>query len=98
MLVSSSVTSRRLTLDWAASTDNVAVTSYEVLKDGVVVATTTSSGRTHSETALSSNTRFVFTVRAKDAAGNVSAQSAGLAITTSCTGRNLVLVMWLGWR
>jgi chitodextrinase len=80
-LSSSNVTSSQISLTWAASTDNVGVTGYRVYRNGSLVATTTATN--HTSTGLSSNTSYVFTVAAFDAAANSSAQSNPLAVTTS---------------
>ncbi|MGC5028479.1 cellulase family glycosylhydrolase [Micromonospora sp. DT229] len=79
------VTATAATLSWAASTDNVGVTSYEVLRTtsgsggaGVV----TVSGTSYRATNLTASTSYTFTVRARDAAGNVSAASPPLTLTT----------------
>jgi chitinase len=67
------VTTSSVSLAWNASTDNVGVTRYDVLRDGAVVG---GGGATSfTVTGLVSDTSFTFTVRAKDAAGNVSAAS-----------------------
>jgi GH18 family chitinase/chitodextrinase len=76
-------------LAWNASTDNVAVTGYEVFRGGVSVGTTTSTAFT--VTGLTANTGYSFTVKAKDAAGNVSAASAALTVTTGTTATNIAL-------
>jgi len=68
------------TLEWTAATDDVRVTLYEVSRDGVVVGTT--SGASRNITGLVPATSYTFTVRARDAAGNWSAPSAPLAVTT----------------
>ncbi|MBB2947515.1 aryl-phospho-beta-D-glucosidase BglC (GH1 family)/chitodextrinase [Actinoplanes lutulentus] len=81
---SSSITSTGVTLTWAASTDNVGVTSYDVLRGGSVVATV--SGTTYNATGLTANTAYSFTVRARDAAGNVSAASTARSVTTAASG------------
>ncbi|MWC29605.1 fibronectin type III domain-containing protein [Paenibacillus sp. MMS18-CY102] len=78
-------TSNSISLSWTASTDNVGVTGYEVLKGGAVIATVT--GTSFTDTGLNANTAYTYAVRAKDAAGNVSANSSSLTITTS-TGSN----------
>nr|WP_229070179.1 cellulase family glycosylhydrolase [Actinoplanes sp. DH11] len=78
------VTATGLTLTWAASTDNVGVTSYDVLRNGTVVATI--SGTSHSVTGLTAATAYTFSVRARDAAGNVSAASAARSVTTGTGG------------
>jgi endoglucanase len=78
------VTATGATLTWAASTDNVGVTAYDVLRGGSVVATV--SGTTYNATGLTASTAYTFSVRARDAAGNVSAASAGRTVTTTAGG------------
>src|SRR5688572_27572124 len=80
-LASSSVTSTSFTLSWTASTDNVGVTGYEVFRGGVSIGTPTTTS--FNVTGLSASTTYAMTVRARDAAGNWSAQSAALNVTTS---------------
>jgi chitodextrinase len=75
------VTSTSVTLTWGASTDNVGVTGYEVFKDGVTYATP--SGVSQSITGLAASTTYSMTVRARDAAGNWSAESTALNVTTA---------------
>lgn len=71
------------TLTWNASLDNVVVTSYDVYRDGVFV--TSVVGTAAGITNLSAFRTYAMTVRAKDAAGNVSAASAILNVTTPDT-------------
>jgi chitodextrinase len=84
-LAANNVTSNGLTLTWTASTDNVGVTAYQVYQGNTLLndnVTTTS----FDVTGLSCNTAYSFTVKAKDAAGNVSASSNALSVrTTTCT-------------
>jgi chitinase len=80
-LRSTAVASTSATLAWNASTDNVAVTGYDVYKDGVFVATAT--GTTYTATGLAEGATFTFTVKAKDAAGNSSAASNSVSVVTS---------------
>ncbi len=83
-LSSANITQNSFTLNWAASTDNVAVTGYEVFRDGVSVGISATTSMTVN--ALTCNTSSIFTVRARDGSGNVSAASAGLSvITASCS-------------
>ena len=77
------VTGTGLTLNWPASTDTggSGLAGYDVYRDGVLigspaVATWTVSG-------LTPATGYEFTVAARDAAGNRSARSAALAVTTT---------------
>ncbi|MFB9327118.1 sugar-binding protein [Paenibacillus aurantiacus] len=67
-------------LSWQASTDNVGVTQYEVYNGSALAGTATSTSYT--ATGLAANSAYTFTVKAKDAAGNLSGASAPLAVTT----------------
>ncbi|MBT1708422.1 discoidin domain-containing protein [Fulvivirgaceae bacterium PWU5] len=88
-LRSTTTSATSVALAWNASTDNVAVTSYEVFRGGVSVGTTASTAFT--ATGLTANTSYSFTVKAKDAAGNVSAASAALTVTTGTMATNIAL-------
>ena len=79
-LASNNIIQTSFTLTWTASTDNVGVTSYEVFRDGVSIGTPTAT--TFNVTGLIASTSYSMTVRARDAAGNFSAQSAPLSVTT----------------
>lgn len=80
-LASSNITSSSFTLTWTASTDNVGVASYEVFRNGTSVGTSTTTSK--SVTGLTASTTYSMTVKAKDAAGNVSAASSALNVTTT---------------
>lgn len=77
-------TGTSVSLSWTASTDNTGVTGYNVYRDGVQVGSSTTTSYT--DTGLSASTAYSYTVKAKDAAGNVSAASAALSATTSAGG------------
>ncbi len=77
----SGTTTTTTNLSWSGATDNVAVTGYDVYKGGVFLASTTSA-TTYSVTGLTASTTYTFTVRAKDAAGNVSTDSNTVSVTT----------------
>src|SRR5947208_15241016 len=79
-LASSNVTSSSVTLSWSASTDNVGVTGYDVLRGGAVIGSATSTSFT--DNSVQSSTTYSYTVRAKDAAGNLAAQSSPLSAPT----------------
>src|SRR5204863_261105 len=70
-------------LSWSASTDNVGVTGYIVRRNGVQVATPTTTG--FADTGLSAATTYSYTVAARDAAGNTSANSASASLTIADT-------------
>jgi chitodextrinase len=89
-LRSTSVTSDSVSLEWNAATDNIGVSDYQVLQSGSVVATVTNTSA--SVTGLSPNTSYQFSVRARDAAGNTSAASSQISVTTSSSGGTAVNV------
>jgi hypothetical protein len=74
------LSSSQVTLSWSAATDNVGVTGYRVYRNGTLVASPATTSV--SITGLSASTQYSFTVSAVDAAGNASAQSAPLSVTT----------------
>ncbi len=79
-LAASGTTQTTTSLSWSGATDNVAVTGYDVYKDGVLLGSTASS--TYSVSGLSASTTYAFTVKAKDAAGNASVASNSVSVTT----------------
>jgi chitodextrinase len=79
-LTAAAVSSSRINLSWNASTDNVGVAGYKVLRGGVQIATT--SALTYADTALSPSTAYSYTVAAYGTAGNTSAPSSTASATT----------------
>ncbi|MDC0708902.1 cellulose binding domain-containing protein [Stigmatella sp. ncwal1] len=75
-----------VSLAWSASTDNVAVTGYDVYRGALRVATLPSSMLSYKDTGLSANTTYKYTVYARDAAGNVSEVSNTVSATTQSSG------------
>ncbi|MGB6083437.1 S8 family serine peptidase [Moheibacter sp.] len=88
-LAASNVAQTSLTLNWTASTDNVGVTEYDVYSGTTNIGTVT--GTTANVTGLTANTAYSFSVKAKDAAGNVSASSNVVNVTTLAENSQLVL-------
>ncbi|HLU73151.1 MAG TPA: glycoside hydrolase family 3 N-terminal domain-containing protein [Nonomuraea sp.] len=80
----SAVTSTSATLTWTASSDDVGVTAYDVVRiqgsGETTVATTPAPPAT--VTGLSPDTSYTFAVYARDAAGNRSPRSATVTVTT----------------
>ncbi|WP_181907366.1 fibronectin type III domain-containing protein [Cohnella lupini] len=81
-LSSPSKTSTSVNLSWTASTDNVGVTGYDIY-NGSTLAGSTTGATTFTVNGLSASTAYSFTVKAKDAANNVSAASSALSVTTN---------------
>ena len=65
---------------WAASTDNVGVTGYKIFRNAVQIRMTALTSCT--DTALSPNTTYSYTVSSYDAVGNESAQSSPVTVET----------------
>ena len=82
-LAASTVTQTGLTLSWSASSDNVGVAGYDVLRNGVKVGTTSSTGT--SWFGLACGTTYTVAVDAFDAAGNTSAPAQISVSTLPCS-------------
>ena len=80
-LTASNITATAANLSWSASSDNIAVTGYDIYKGATKIATSTTNS--YNATGLNASTNYTFSVRAKDAASNVSASSSSVNITTS---------------
>jgi len=79
-LIASGTTQTTTSLSWNASSDNVGVTGYNVYQGGVIKATVT--GTTYAVSGLSASTSYSFYIKAKDLAGNLSASSNTVNVTT----------------
>ena len=79
-LTATAVSSSQINLTWTASTDNVAVTGYKIYRDGSQITTIT--GTSYSNTGLTAETTYTYTVSAYDAAGNESGVSVNISATT----------------
>ena len=81
-LVATAVSASRINLSWSASTDNVAVTGYRVFQNGALLISL-GNVTAYQDNFLLAGTTYVYTVRALDAAGNISGLSAAASATTS---------------
>jgi hypothetical protein len=70
-------------LAWNASTDNVGVTAYLVLRDGARLATVKAPKTTYNDTSVHADTTYAYRVRARDAAGNLSKVSVKVIGSTA---------------
>jgi fibronectin type 3 domain-containing protein len=69
---------KKVTLSWTASTDNVAVTGYEIWRGTTRLGTTT--GLTFTNTGLTTGSSYNYKVRAYDAKGNFSPYTAVITV------------------
>ncbi|MER5867097.1 carbohydrate binding domain-containing protein [Kitasatospora sp. NPDC002040] len=81
-LASTAKTSSTVALSWTAATDNVAVTAYDVYQGATLAATVPGTATSATVAGLNPATGYTFTVRARDLAGNTSAASNSVAVTT----------------
>lgn len=90
-LASGTQTSSSIALAWTASTDNVGVTGYQVLRapgasGGTFAQIATPSSNSFIDSGLAAATTFRYQVRARDAAGNVSTVSNTVTAATQSGG------------
>lgn len=75
------IDAERVGLSWDASIDNIGVAGYDIYRDGVLLS---SAGpeTTFTDASVAPLTSYVYTVRARDAAGNTSPPSSEATATT----------------
>jgi chitodextrinase len=79
-LTATVVSTSQINLSWTASTDNVGVAGYKVIRNNNQIATTTST--TFSDTTVIAGTQYAYAVSAYDASGNTSPLSAQVVVKT----------------
>ncbi len=82
-LISTLVTYNRIDLQWTASTDNIAVTGYKVLRGGSLIFTTAGNVTTYMDTTVVPGTTYSYTIIAIDAQNNNSPASDALVVTSA---------------
>ena len=79
-LSATATSASQVNLTWTAASDNVGVAGYQIWRNGVQVGTTATAS--YADNSVSAQTAYTYTVRAYDAAGNVSADSTAANVTT----------------
>ena len=72
-------TKSTVVLSWSASTDDSAVTGYDVYRNGAKIATVATPG--YSDPSLNSNVTYTYSVMAFDSSGNRSIASNQVSVT-----------------
>ncbi|RRQ78310.1 chitinase [Streptomyces griseofuscus] len=80
----SGVTDTSVKLSWSAATDDKGIKNYDVLRDGKVIATVTTTSYT--DTGLTAGSDYSYSVQARDTAGQTGPASAALAVHTTGGG------------
>jgi chitodextrinase len=75
-----------VSLAWTAATDNRAVASYRIARDGTTVGTVSAATTAWTDAGLVGGTAYTWTVRAVDGAGNVGPAATVMASTTKPDG------------
>ncbi|MCX7624163.1 MAG: metallophosphoesterase [Thermomicrobium sp.] len=73
----------RVGLIWNAASDDYAVTAYEILRDGAVIATVPGSVRSYLDGSVQPDRTYAYQVTALDAVGNRSPASVPVSISTA---------------
>jgi chitodextrinase len=81
-LTATAVSLSQINVSWTASTDNVGVTGYRIVRNGVPLVDVPGNVTSYENRGLQSSTTYIYTVRALDAAGNLSAVSNAASATT----------------
>ncbi|WP_078502190.1 lytic polysaccharide monooxygenase [Paenibacillus selenitireducens] len=79
-VVSTAQTTSSITLQWSASIASEGIKNYEVYRNGKLVGTP--SQTTYTDTGLTANTAYNYTIKAVDNKGNVSPASATVTAQT----------------
>lgn len=79
-LTITSVSYNQVNLNWTASTDNVGVVGYWVIRNGVTISSSTTTS--FSDSTVNPATNYTYQVVAFDAMGNSSSASTSTSVTT----------------
>lgn len=79
-LAAGTVTATQVPLSWSASTDDQGVAGYRIFRGANQIGDV--PGTSFTDTTVAPSTAYTYTVKAYDAAGNVSAASSPVSVTT----------------
>ena len=92
-LAASAPSPTQVNLTWNGSTDNVRVTNYLVYRGGSLRATLGATALSYTDTTVSANSTYTYTVKARDGAGNLSGASNSATVTTPSSGSSKVIAV-----
>src|SRR5207302_1360259 len=75
------LSSTQVSLTWSASTDDVGVAGYKVFRNNTPIGTSASAS--FADSNLLASTTYIYAVAAVDQAGNSSALSTSISVTTN---------------
>jgi chitodextrinase len=83
-VTATAVSDTQINLSWSGASDNIGVTGYQIFRNGgaTPIDTVGASPTTYGNTGLTGGTTYSYTIKAVDAAGNVSAPSPAASART----------------
>ncbi|HEY5549710.1 MAG TPA: Ig-like domain-containing protein [Candidatus Saccharimonadales bacterium] len=81
-LSATAATYNRVNLSWTTSTDNIGISGYYIVRNGVTIALSTGTATTYSDSTVAASTSYSYQVMATDAVGNTSGLSNAALVTT----------------
>lgn len=72
----------RVRLTWTAATDDIGVAKYRIFRDGTLIKTVDGSELTWTDASVQERTTYDYEIDARDEAGNTSARSNTVRVTT----------------
>ena len=81
-LVATATSATQINLSWGVSTDNVAVVKYQIFRNGQAAFLAETTTNSFSDNNLTASTQYSYTIKAMDAAGNISKASNTAKATT----------------
>jgi chitodextrinase len=82
LLSAAAKSANEVDLLWTASSDNVGVAGYQIIRNGVMVSSVPGAALVYVDNTVAAGVTYTYSVAAYDAAGNVSSPSAALQVTT----------------
>ncbi len=76
------LSSTAVQVGWSAASDANGVAGYDVLRNGATVGSVSGSTLTFTDVTVAAGTTYQYTVEARDGAGNLSAASVPVSVTT----------------
>ncbi|MGR6836864.1 fibronectin type III domain-containing protein [Syntrophomonas erecta] len=93
-IVPDNILTDNLDLIWTQAQDNLAVTGYQLLKNGAVVAELDAATMSYHIIGLAPATNYVFKVEARDEYGNYSKDGPEVAVRTIAGKRDITSPYW----
>jgi hypothetical protein len=81
-VAASALSSNSVRVSWSASSDANGVAAYDVARNGTTVGSVAGTSLTYTDLTVAAGTTYQYSVKARDGAGNASAPSTTVSVTT----------------